>query len=717
MKKLLYLLALVSGVTFADDFTIAPSFRAKLMTTNPGNGVARNAAGNSIRIDDDQNGNISFAEAQEVYELNIPSSLISSLDGINYFINLQKLLCNGNLLENLDVSSLSNLSILNCSINFNLISIVLPPTSTTLSVLNCFNTKLTFLNLTGFSSLIILDCKNNLLLTGILLTGCTSLTSIDLTGNSALTVLDVNELPNLNTVFLTGCSGLQVLLAKNGNPSTNFPNILALFSSPVLQYICLEETNSNYQVIQLTITSSGSSCQVNSLCTDTPGGNFNTFKGNIAVNGQLPRSFCKIKCQIGGSNLYTTTNALGDYKFYTTQIGNFTITPIFENPNLYVTSPLLGSFVNNQSNEFIGNFTLTTLESTIADAEMMIAPLATSLPNKRAYLVSIKNKGNQLVSGGAMTINFDSSVVLNQPTSSVGVALAAANTTTSSWSFDPLAPLESRSFKLFFDNNTGQDQQINFQASIAVAGDDTLDNNCIISQTQNPAANSIICLEADVLPTTAIGSYLHYMINFENQEAQPVNDIIIENTFDAQKFDIGSLEIIGSTIDSIYPNTVPEIDSHPAILDIKDNKATYSFRKGGLSGNPNGQGAVLLKIKTKGDLPVGSSVNNSVKITFDYDAPLVTNNETTTFQNLSVNQTAVDASILVYPNPTTATIKVAGDYTITSVQVYDAAGRLLQTNLDNATNYTLDISNKAAGVYFLKITSDKGSKVVRVVKE
>ena len=721
MKKILLLLLFVTSFSQAQDaFTISESLRTKLMASNDSNGIAKDCAGNAIMIDFNNDLFISDDEALAVCNLQISNSQLTSLQGIENFTNLRVLNCSYNSgLIDIDISNLNNLEEFyfnNCSVS----TIALPNITSMLKQLNGSNNTFTLLNLQNFTSLISLYCYNTSL-TSIGLTGCTSLIQIDLSGNSDLTILDFNTLTSLNNVDLSGCTGLKVLLAKNGNNPINFgiPNSInpLLLSTGGLRYICLNETNTNIAILQNAINLASSSCQLNSLCTDTPGGNYNTVKGNLTVNGQLPQSFCKLKFTIGGEVLFTTTNEVGNYRFYTSQTGNFTITPLFENPNAYVSTSLTGSFANAQNNTFIGNFSLTSSTSPLVDVEMMIAPLSTSLVDKRAYLVTLKNKGNQMVSSSNMTIGFDASLGFIPPPSVIGVALDAVNTNTSNWVLTNLAPFESRSFQLFFNDNTSTGQQIDFQANIPLTGDTNPDNNCVISQTQDPAANSIICLEDAVLSDTALGNYLHYMINFENQELQAVNDIIIENTFNPLQFDIASLEIIGSTLDSIYDNNPNDpIDLQPAILDIKDNKATYNFRKGGLGG-PGGHGAVLFKIKTKGDLPTGSSVNNSVKITFDYDAPFVTNNEVTTFQNLSVNQVAVDSSIVVYPNPATSIIKVTGDYSITSVQVYDAAGRLLQTNLDNATNYSIDIANKAAGVYFLKITSDKGSKVVRVVKE
>lgn len=44
-------------------------------------------------------------------------------------------------------------------------------------------------------------------------------------------------------------------------------------------------------------------------------------------------------------------------------------------------------------------------------------------------------------------------------------------------------------------------------------------------------------------------------------------------------------------------------------------------------------------------------------------------------------------------------------------------GRLLETKLVDDLQTSIDISEKSKGIYLLKITSDNGSKVLKVVKE
>jgi hypothetical protein len=49
--------------------------------------------------------------------------------------------------------------------------------------------------------------------------------------------------------------------------------------------------------------------------------------------------------------------------------------------------------------------------------------------------------------------------------------------------------------------------------------------------------------------------------------------------------------------------------------------------------------------------------------------------------------------------------------------LYDIQGRLLQTVLENNTTTVMDLTRRASGVYFLKVTTDKGVKVEKIIRE
>lgn len=91
--------------------------------------------------------------------------------------------------------------------------------------------------------------------------------------------------------------------------------------------------------------------------------------------------------------------------------------------------------------------------------------------------------------------------------------------------------------------------------------------------------------------------------------------------------------------------------------------------------------------------------------------------EETTFQNLSLLQKNVDISITVYPNPTISLLHKEPANTIKAIELFDIYSRLLQSNLQGNSIGKMDLSEKAVGIYFVKITSEKESKVEKIVKK
>lgn len=70
----------------------------------------------------------------------------------------------------------------------------------------------------------------------------------------------------------------------------------------------------------------------------------------------------------------------------------------------------------------------------------------------------------------------------------------------------------------------------------------------------------------------------------------------------------------------------------------------------------------------------------------------------------------------VYPNPATDIINIESeDELVKSIEINDVNGRLIPVNSIN--NQTIDISSLASGTYFVKIKSDKGVEVHKVVKK
>ena len=76
----------------------------------------------------------------------------------------------------------------------------------------------------------------------------------------------------------------------------------------------------------------------------------------------------------------------------------------------------------------------------------------------------------------------------------------------------------------------------------------------------------------------------------------------------------------------------------------------------------------------------------------------------------------IDASIQVYPNPTSGEVFVTMSATEAKVDVIDAQGKVLQvTTVSNGEKVSL--AAYETGVYFLRIVTENGSTLARIVKQ
>ena len=143
----------------------------------------------------------------DIKNMTIPTGYaITSLEGIRFFEDLEKLDCHGIGLTTLNVSMNFKLKELDCS--GNQLKEYLPILSSGLKKLNCSNNKLTYMNLGNRSGLNLeeVDCSNNNI-TNIVMWNVGELVKFDCSNNDLMT-LDVSQCSKLQEL---NCSGNQLM--------------------------------------------------------------------------------------------------------------------------------------------------------------------------------------------------------------------------------------------------------------------------------------------------------------------------------------------------------------------------------------------------------------------------------------------------------------------------------------------------------------------------
>lgn len=646
--------------------------------------------------------NLSFLNCQGNQLTNI--SLLGLTD-------LEFIYCGGNQFTNLDLSGLSNLKELYC--NSNLLSTLNLNGFNNLSKLDVSNNLFSSINVLGLPSLQRLVCNNNFL-TDLNLSGLINLQFLNCRNNQ-LQTLDVNEQINLQQIFCYD-NLLTSLYVKNGVNES----IFSFYNNPNLQFICADEVQINS--IQNQLTSLGMTATVsNTYCSFTPGGDHNTITGvtqfDINNNGcdinDIQVQYFGVGVSLNGvsTNSSVFTNSLGNYSLFTNQSGTYELTPNLENPTYFNVTPNPASVnipvIDNSTTT--QNFCITP-NGVHPDLEIVIAPIVPARPGFDAvYKIVYRNIGNTTLSQ-QYGINFfyDENVLdfvsTTYATSSVGSGSL-------SWDYANLKPFENRSFYVTLNVNSPTETPavnigdvLTLTASILPsAGDEnTFDNLFQFNQTVVGSydPNDITCIQGDVVAPSYIGQYLHYVINFENTGTYQAENIVVKTQINPADFDIATLRLMEA--------------SHNVATRINGNIIEFVFQTINL--DTGGHGNILLKIKTQGDLLTSDIVTNKADIYFDYNFPVETNFANTTFQVLSNSVVTIDNSVGVYPNPVNDIVNIKANSAIKLIEIYDVQGRIIQTRSTNQEAESIDVSAYSNGIYFLKIKTELGEKVEKIVK-
>jgi uncharacterized repeat protein (TIGR01451 family) len=710
-----------------------------------------------LECNNNQLSNLDLSQNLLLEQLKCNDNLLSNLNlvGLN---NLDNLSCNHNQLSAINVLGLNNLKNVDCSFN----NIANLDFSTNINLINfyCQENQLTFLNITGLTNLLGFDCSNNSLSNldisqnpNILGINCSfnqlsnlntsqniqfqnlyitfnNITALDLTQNvnlerlrcgvNLLTTLNLSQNPKLFELEVNS-NLLQILFLKNGGFDSENPSFfLNIANNPNLLYICADEE----RIIQIQdkVDQFGYSanCTVNSYCTFTPGGTFYTIQGNSKLDSNNngcdtnDSNYPNLKFSISDGTSAGTiiSNATGNYAI-PVSAGTHTFAPQLENPNYFTVSPTSTtvSFPATAS-PFTQNFCITP-NGIFNDLEVTIIPVNVAVPGFDAnYKILYKNKGNQ-IENASLSFSYSDSVLdyvssLTTPTSQ--------NSGNLNWNIGTLQPFQMGEILVTLNLNSPMETPalnsgdlLNFTATISGLNTDVspLDNifalNQIVVNSFDP--NDKRCLEGNTINPTMIGNYIHYMIRFENTGTFNAQNVVVKDDIDLSKFDLSSLRMIQS--------------SHPCITRINNtNKVEFIFENINLPfEDANNDGYVVFKIKTLPSLTVGSQVTNNASIYFDYNFPIITNTETSTFQLLKNESFTSNSNFTIYPNPAKNKLHITSKNleNISSITVYNALGQIILTSINPSE--TIDVSNLKTGNYLIKINSENKTSNLKFIKE
>ncbi|WP_298221048.1 T9SS type A sorting domain-containing protein [Flavobacterium sp.] len=684
--------------------------------------------------------------------LDVGYNSITSLNLNN--TNLESVVCDNNLITSINASDLPpNLKILSCNYN-QLTHLTLPNSITDLF---CAYNQLTQLDLSALnlwrlsvaynqlSSLEISPISN--FTEGLLNISGNLYTSITLPAhpigsfncqNTNLTSLELLFPDNpfdAEEYFINNNLNLKYLNLKNGAPDFCAPDsphwcYFTLTNNTALEFICVDESElEDPSLLESVANSNNPNIQFSSYCSFTPGGDYNTIRGNIKLdmdaNGcnasdepgvYIPIQFNRSTLDLGKG--FTDIN--GDYATYT-NYGNITLTPQFENPYFTVTP---ASYTSNFSFTAVNetetaNFCITP-NGIHPDLEVNLFATTPARPGFDAtYKIIYKNKGTTTQSGN-VTLDFQDDVTDYVTASTTPNTIANGLI---AWNFSNLAPFESREITVRMNVNSPLETPAVNAGSILIlhanisssATDENLadnDNNLeqvvVGSWDPNDKQVSVLSYAYDAPDK----NYLYYTIRFQNMGTYAAENVVVADIL-SDKLNDDTLQMVSAShpYQSRYNKFTKKIEfifegiNLPA--SINDEEASHGY--------------VTFKIKPVSTLQQAQTVENKADIYFDFNAPVPTNTTSTYFYSLlKTDGFGQDAFFTLHPNPSKNTINVntAKAIKILSIKIYNPLGQIIKTLSLNtlSASTAIDVSSLNAGTYFMEINSDQGKTTKKFIK-
>ncbi|WP_238567924.1 T9SS type A sorting domain-containing protein [Flavobacterium sp. ASV13] len=690
------------------------SFEAKLVAADKFNRTALDGSYKAITVDVNNDGKIQESEALLVVHLSVSYSNITSIVGIEKFINLKELDCAESKLTTLDVTSLKNLTSLRCNGN-NLTSLNVTGLNN-LTEFFCHDNKLKSLDVTGLTKLNMLSCFTNLL-TSFDASPLVELSNLNCSTNQ-LTSLNVSSLVKLRTLQ---CDENQ-LTALNISPLVNLISLIcnnnklaSLDVSPLLQLSKLSCGNNNFESLD---------------CTN------NKYLTTLYADGpNLKRLFIK-----NGSNDMANAEIENQRRTWTSNVNlEYICADEFEIDSIKkYFDELNRKTVINSYCSFVPGGTFYTIEGSQrldsnkngCDANDVLIPnLKYSITSTKAVGTLIaKATGNYSiqVQSGTHTISpvFENPSYFNASPTAVNITFPLLNSPfKQNFCITPngvhpdleitLIPLEVArpgfdiKFKLVYKNkgNTLQSGTVNVVFDDAIL-DLVLSNPVVSTQSSNNLSwnfsnlqpletreiNFVLNLNGPTeIPAVNNGVILKFTTTIASQvtDETPIDNTFVLNQAVVNSYDpndktclegeVITPNLIGEYVHYMirFENTgtysaqnivvkdmidlskfdistlIPTSSSHPFVTKISEtNKVEFIFENIKLPfDDANNDGYVAFKIKTKSNLTVGDSFTNDANIYFDYNYPILTNKAISTFKTLGTQDFEFSNYFVVYPNP------------------------------------------------------------------
>jgi uncharacterized repeat protein (TIGR01451 family) len=464
---------------------------------------------------------------------------------------------------------------------------------------------------------------------------------------------------------------------------------------------------------------------------------------NIKIRGRIYDVSATGTCQAGLPLAYEMvtlqplglvrfTDAYGRYEFNVTTPGNYTVEYINTTPlTTTIVCPVGGIATINgtvQGGCYSNDFYLTN--PPVQDLTVDLWDYSLAAPGFSYYTrVKYCNKGNTIMNG---TIEYDYNALLGfESITGLGSTLTLHDIPGHKfyWSFNNLNPAECRYVDVKFRVPTTTPLGTGLQGTadvLPIVGDVTPADNTDGEYTTVVGAwdpndkqvepyHTGDSWNGGIIYTT--DEELEYTIRFQNTGTAPAHVVVIRDTLDV----------------NLLPQTVREIDTkHDADITIENgNILVFTFNDIYLPDSTTdfdaSMGFVKFKINRVAGLPVGTQIENTAAIYFDYNEPIITNTPISIIDQYTsvIDVDGNEFTVETMPNPFERgitlkyTLEEASDV---SIRVLNSMGQCVYTHVVDAAQAEgvyieqLNLGDLPTGMYLLNVETNKAMTTTKIVK-
>jgi uncharacterized repeat protein (TIGR01451 family) len=321
-------------------------------------------------------------------------------------------------------------------------------------------------------------------------------------------------------------------------------------------------------------------------------------------------------------------------------------------------------------------------------------------------VVYVSNLG-AIPTTGTLTLDYDMLVSLT----GASPTFATNNTSThqATWNL-PMIPVFGSAvihLDLYIPPTIPLNTNLTFGANVATTGQDVdgynnVDaTNVIVIGSYDPNDKAVSPAGLGSNHQVTPGTELSYRIRCQNTGTASAINVVVRDTLDTD-LDITTFKMLGA--------------SHPYVLSIDNGRfLTWDFSNINLpdsfSNEPGSHAHIDYSIRPKANRPLGTVVDNSASIYFDFNAPVLTNNAWITYDVTisTVPSTLTESAIRIYPHPvgSRATVefqRYAGKSW--AFELYDLQGRRLVYEAEITSEiFEFERGSLPAGAYVYKVTA------------